>query len=264
MKSLQDWSVFSISRNISPYLAKEEDVIGFLRKYFSTGAAYGSVNSAKSAIALVLHNPWTNLMQRFMKSIFRERPPKPKYDKIWDIDPVLEKLASWPAAESLDLSRLTSKLVVLMAIGTTQRIQSLSLIKISNIVQFTTGFEIRIPDPIKTSRPGAAQPLILLRFEESLCVAGLLRAYLEKTKTLRGESVPELFITTKKPYKAASSATISRWIKSTLVLCGVEDSYTAYSTRHASSSAALKKGINLDRIKQAAGWSERSKTFQVL
>ena len=42
---------------------------------------------------------------------------------------------------------------------------------------------------------------------------------------------------------------------------GVEQQYTAHSTRHASTSKALSKGLDLNTIKKAAGWSKSSKIF---
>ena len=42
---------------------------------------------------------------------------------------------------------------------------------------------------------------------------------------------------------------------------GLEREYTAHSTRHASTSRALSKGLDLNVIKHAAGWLEDSKVF---
>ncbi|KYB24806.1 hypothetical protein TcasGA2_TC032277 [Tribolium castaneum] len=45
-------------------------------------------------------------------------------------------------------------------------------------------------------------------------------------------------------------------------MAGINTSiFSAHSTRHASSSAALRKGISLDVIHKTAGWSEKSQTF---
>lgn len=265
-KTLREWALFCITRKLNPYSAQEDAIIDFLNNSLSAGASYGTINSSRSAIALVLSYELSesSLLSRFMRAVYRKRPPKAKYDKIWDVDPVLDKLAPWPDAENLDLAQLTSKLCVLMALGTAQRMQTLSLIKLSNIKESKSGFEIQISDLIKSSRPGSSQPLLIFRFlsqDKNLCIASHLRLYLDKTRSLRKPGLDELFITTKKPHKAASSATISRWIRATLKSCGVDDGYTAYSTKHASSSAALKKGISLDIIKNAAGWSTRSRTF---
>ena len=67
-------------------------------------------------------------------------------------------------------------------------------------------------------------------------------------------------ITTVKPYKAASPATISRWVKSVLKAAGLEDTFKPHSTRAASTSKAHHLGVSLQTILDMAGWSN-AKTF---
>ena len=108
------------------------------------------------------------------------------------------------------------------------------------------------------------QPTLTLPFfneNPNICVCTSLKVYLNRTKDRRG-SINELFLTTTKPYKNASTQTICRWIKSTLKKSGLDTSkFSAHSTRHAATSAAARKGINLDTIRRTAGWTQKSKTF---
>ena len=39
--------------------------------------------------------------------------------------------------------------------------------------------------------------------------------------------------------------------------------FTGHSTRHVATSKALQEGLTIDAIRNAAGWSEKSKTFDV-
>lgn len=94
-----------------------------------------------------------------------------------------------------------------------------------------------------------------------MCVASTLVEYIERTGPLRGE-VEEIFITHKKPYHKATTQTLSRWIKIILEKSGVDTTrYSAYSTRHASTSAAFHKGLDIESIRKAAGWSPNSNMF---
>lgn len=165
--------------------------------------------------------------------------------------------------ESLSLKELTFKLVCLLALATAQRVQTLSLIKISNIVKTKTGIRIRITDQIKTSRVGAPQPCFTLPFfanRKTACVASILMSYIKRTKKIRGET-DHLLITFKKPFHRATSQSISRWIRQCLLAAGVNEQFTAHSTRHAATSSAEVRGVDLAIIKSTAGWSERSKVF---
>lgn len=58
------------------------------------------------------------------------------------------------------------------------------------------------------------------------------------------------------PHKTVNQQTISRWIRSGLELCRVRtDFFSSHSTRYASTSLIAKKGVSLEIIKRAAGWS---------
>lgn len=71
-----------------------------------------------------------------------------------------------------------------------------------------------------------------------------------------------LLLTIKKPHKSATTQTISRWIKKGLNAAGVDVSkFSAQSTRHASTSAALRLGVNINTIKESADWSVKTDTF---
>jgi len=85
----------------------------------------------------------------------------------------------------VSLQDLTDKAVVLLAVVTAHRKQTLSLTKISNIRR-NSGYEIEIPDRIKTTR--SCQPLLTLpifRKNLKLCVATTLERYLAITRNIR-------------------------------------------------------------------------------
>src|SRR5580765_7969554 len=98
---------------------------------------------------------------------------------------------------------------------------------------------IKVPDHLKTSAPDRFQPLLLFsRFNEraNLCIVSLLEHYLLRTVELLSKDSDLLFISFKSPHKPVGVQTISRWIRETLLDCGVDNSFTAHSTRHASTS----------------------------
>lgn len=85
---------------------------------------------------------------------------------------------------------------------------------------------------------------------------------MERTNNLRDAQATNLLITFKKPYKNASTQSIARWVKTVLGRCGINtDIFSAHSTRHAATSAAARRGITIDTIKNSAGWSRKSEVF---
>lgn len=265
--ALKLWWEFCILRDIDPLRGETYQILQFLTEKFENGAAYGTLNSARSAISLIVEENISDNadIKRFFKGIFRLKPKKPKYDKIWNTDKVLDKLAILHPLEKLTLTELTEKTVMLLALATAQRAQTLSLIKTQNITLDETGYEIRITDLIKTSKPGKKQPLLKIPFFRDTpewCVASTLKRYIEVTHNLRG-NITNLFISTKKPYVGVSAQTISRWLKTVLNKSGITD-FSGHSTRHATTSKAFKEGLDIDIIKNAAGWSEKSSFRSVL
>nr|CAH7764039.1 unnamed protein product [Callosobruchus chinensis] len=129
---------------------------------------------------------------------------------------------------------------------------------------FDHKIEINITDLIKTSGPKKCQPKIVLpyfRQRPNICVASTLKYYIDFTKTLRKNN-DQLLITTKKPHHPATPQTVSKWFKKGLTLGSVDTSvFKAHSTRHASTSAVFRGGLNIETIRRTAGWSDRSNVF---
>lgn len=202
-------------------------------------------------------------MKRFFKGIFKLRPARPKYVRTWNVDTVLDFMAKLFPLENLTFQQLSEKLIMLLALTTAHRVQTFSLIKLGNIYFTSNSVEISISELIKTSAPGRHQPLLVLPFfkeKPELCAANTLQFYITFTKTLR--ETQTLFLALKKPHRAVTSQTLSRWIKNTLQKSGIDVStFTAHSTRHASTSAAFSRGVNLDQIRQTAGWTKKSQIF---
>ncbi|KAJ8911445.1 hypothetical protein NQ315_008331 [Exocentrus adspersus] len=246
--ALKQWWQFCLTNKMCPFKFKVNDLLSFLSLKYNEGASYGSLNTMRAAISLISFNTNTckdQVVTRFFKGVFRKRPLRPKYKKTWDVSIVLNFIKTYFPLESLSLKKVTEKLLMLLAIITAHRAQTLTLINIDNIKIFPSKIEIMIPDTIKTSGP-----------------ASTLIHYLDRTKSLRN-NVKNLFISFKKPHKAVVTQTISRWIKSVLYKSGINTSqYTAHSVRHAATSKAFKKGISLDIIRATAGWTKSSSVFE--
>lgn len=253
-------------KHFNPYSASTSDVLCFLTQIFNEGAQYGTINSSRSALSLLLGSGTVknDSVTRFLKGVFKLRPTIPKYNVTWDTNIVLNYLAEMYPNDTLNLEQISKKLVTLVALITAHRVQTLSKIKVNNIVSYESGFNIKIPDLLKTSRAGAVQPLLSLPVftqRPQICPASTLKAYLDKTLNLRSDH-QVLFISFRKPHRPVTSQTLSRWVKSVLESSGIDTSlFTAHSTRHASSSKAFMSGVSLSVIRNTAGWTTNSRVF---
>lgn len=262
---LRLWWEFCTKESINPFKITVTNVLQFLTLHFKNGATHGTLNSYRSAIAQIAGPELGQdfRLKRFFRGVFGLRQPLPRYENTWDPGIVINYVRTLDN-NTISLELLTQKLASLIALATGQRIQTLSLIEINNIVVREDRIEIKVAQRIKTSGINKSQPFLVLPYfnsDTNVCVANTLLLYLKKTKGFRG-FCEYLFITYKKPFHKATSQTIGRWIKNILSKSGVDtNKFKAQSTRHAATSAAARKGVSFDTIRRAAGWSENSRTF---
>ena len=244
-------------------LYDELSVVAFLTFLYNNGLGYSSINTARCALSTILINYHgatvgsSALVKRFVKGIFELRPPIARYEYIWDVNIVLEYLKNFSPDEDLPLDMLTYKLVMLMALSSKQRVQTIQAITIENIKFFDNVVIIPIRSLIKTSNARKYKFALELKkySDPSICILHTLRVYLNKTSEIRG-SYKQLFVSFLKPFKPVSKDTISRWIKLVLFEAGIDTTiFKAHSTRSASCSAAKRDNVPLDLILQSAGWS---------
>lgn len=187
---LKKWWSFCLSNGIDVYCASIPTIIYFLTELYNSGSQYGTLNTCRAALNLLLGPTISkdDRLQRFFKGVFRLRPSLPKYNHTWDTNIVLEHLSEWYPNDTLSFFKLSMKTVTLLALTTAHRLQTLSYIKLNNIEQSAERLIIKIPDHIKTSRPGSKQPLLVLPFfleKINICPATTLLAYVDKSKLLR-------------------------------------------------------------------------------
>ncbi|CAG5109264.1 Protein of unknown function [Cotesia congregata] len=154
------WWLICNQQEIPRYLFNITHILNFLTQEFNRDASYGSINSYKSALSLLLGAEVRQdaRIKRFCKSIANIRPPKRKYNGTWDPDVVLKLLNQWPENGDLSLKRLSFKLVILLALTTGHRMQTFSLINVLDVQKQREAIVIKIPATIKTSGPRQAQP----------------------------------------------------------------------------------------------------------
>lgn len=241
------------------------DVANFLTQLYTSGASYNTINLARSAVSAYLSPGASDsignhpVVCRVVKGVFHNRPPLPKYQETWDVDTVLHLLNTWPPAESLSLQQLTYRTVMLVALLTGQRGQTIHNLTVDDVKLYESKCILVYSSLLKQSRPGLhVKPIEIECFSnKKLCIVHHLSLYIRKTRELRKDN--KLFISCIAPFKGVSRDTISRWIKTVLNLAGVDVSkYTSHSTRSASTTAMYSRGASMDCIMQAAGWTNTS------
>ncbi|KAJ8716478.1 hypothetical protein PYW07_003105 [Mythimna separata] len=178
--ALKKWWSFCNGENV--YELSIPKVLKFLTEMLTQGASYATLNTCRSALSLIIDASLGTDIQvkRFFKGVFKLKPCRPKYNDIWDPSVVLNHIQKWSPNSSLNLEKLTKKLVMLLALTTAQRIQTLSVIRLSNIEFTDTGVKIMITDFLKTTTPCKDQVVIKLPSLDTnpeICPVTALRDY---------------------------------------------------------------------------------------
>lgn len=135
-----------------------------LTSLYHDGLSFSTLNVARSAVSQLISRGESSsigenvLIKRFFKGVFRNRPPTPRYTQTWDIGQVLTYLKNLGPTDSLDLKTLTLKTVMLLALCSAQRCQTIHLLNTENIQATADSLTVTIPDLLKQSRPGVNNP----------------------------------------------------------------------------------------------------------
>lgn len=160
---------------------------------------------------------------------------------------------------------MTHKLVMLIALLSGQRRQTLHSLKVSEMHLNSDKCTFVLKTLLKTSKPGrhlSTVEFLAYQPDNRMCVVTYMFEYIKSTGGLRQPNKDQLLITYQKPHQPASADTISCWIKHVLGKAGVNTSvFRAHSTRAAATSGAKAGQISLETIMKSAGWSSEN-TFQ--
>ena len=257
------WVRWRSQRGSCPISASVAEVLAFLASLVIQGnLEYSNIALYRSAISQA-HDPVGStqlgslpVVARFMKGVFKIKPPKPRYCSTWNVKTTLSFLESLEPLEELTLKQLCYKTILLLALTSAARAHELSALDLTYSLRKEGSWEFSLPTQVKNSRPGhPAQKFLFLAFPENpkICVIRCVTAYVERTKGLRKST--QLLVSFISPHKAISSQSVSRWLSRALRMAGIELTYTGHSTRGASTSAASAAGLSADLILEAADWA---------
>ncbi len=257
------WISFSREKQADTIQPPIGIAVDFLADLYGKGLTYSAINTARSALSTFLvtdHGSFGEIpiVKRFMKGIYQSRPTLPRYVHTWDPAIVLNYLKKLSPVRKLSLKDLTLKLVMLTALTTAQRLQTMQLLDISKMIKGKNAFKFEVTELVKQSKPGRKPLVVELPAyppDRRLCVQTVLAAYLERTNDIR-DSETRLFVSHTKPHHKVTRDTLARWIKTVMCQSGIDTSvFGAHSTRSASTSVAARAGFPTDDILKAAGWS---------
>ena len=224
----------------------------------------------------------TSLLANFQRDVSRGKAPAPE----WDLALVLQVLTKPPfePLKEIDLKHLTWKTVFLLTLASGQRRSEIHAL-VRRTLQRQAGWNsvtiypdpafiaktqlagrmgdvvqgVTIPALSQYTGPGMAQDL-------KLCPVRALKEYIRRTDPIRGDR-KLLFLSYQKGRKEeVARATISRWLKSTILACyeGADEDdrrvhqVKAHQVRAMATSWAFHRNASMEKILLAGSWKSHT------
>ena len=289
------WTIFTkwcLSNQVDFRAPPLKAIADFLLHLFQEKKLQPStIDGYRSAIADKLGNSTINVgkdenLSRLLDSFHRDRPKGRRGIPSWNLSLVLHQLTKAPfdSLKEASLKHLTFKTVFLLALGSGKRRSEIHAWLHKNIRHQLDWSKVFLyPSPSFLSKnqlakegPDSVAPVVIpalapsldrsLKGDRSLCPVRALRYYLDRTADLR-QNKELVFVSFKKGFdKDISPATISSWIKQTVVLCyelSDQEALTlhqvkAHDVRAFAASKAFQSGISLDQILSACHWKSHN------
>ena len=262
------WTKFSswcTQKQANPFHCSLDTILNYLAHLFSQKYEYRTINNHRSAISAFHENiegyqvgmhPKVVVL---LKGVSNQRPPKPRYTAVWDVEQVLLQLKKMSPYEKLNAKDSTLKLTMLLALTATTRSSELKTLDIRFMTQTNEEYKFQIGETVKHSKQGKIPPPIqFFPFlqDKDLCPYTALQHYLELTKTWRSSNNhSQLLLCHINPHGPAATPTIARWIKETLHMSGIDTNiFQAHSVRGAASSKGKTLGAPIKEILKMGNW----------
>ena len=250
-----------------------------------------TIDGYRSAIADKLGDTTVNIskdhnLTRLLESFHRDGPKGRRGIPSWNLSLVLHQLTKAPfePLREASLKHLTFKTVFLLALGSGKRRSEIHAWQHKNIRHQSDWSKVSLfPSPSFLSKnqlakegPESVAPVVIpalaptldrsLKSDRSLCPVRALRYYLDRTSDIRQDK-QLVFVSFKKGFdKDISPATISKWIKQTVILCyELSDHHThtlhqvkAHDVRAFAASKAFQSGVSLEQILSACHWKSHN------
>ena len=250
-----------------------------------------SIDGYRSAIANKLGNSTINVskdenLTRLLDSFHRDRPKGRRGIPSWNLSLLLHQLTKAPfePLKEASLKHLSFKTVFLRALGSGKSSSEIHAWLHKNIRHQSDWSKVSLyPSPSFLSKnqlakegPDSVAPVVIpalaptldksLKGDRSLCPVRALHYYLDRASDLR-QNKELVFVSFKKGFdKDISPATMSSWIKQTVILCyelSDQEALTlhqvkAHDVRTFAASKAFQSGVSLEQILSACHWKSHN------
>ena len=181
---IRKWCEFSPQKKADPLHPSVNDMLKLLHTFRVNELSCSTINTARSALSRYLkgdefHYTVANhpFVGRYLKGVFNCCKPAPRCQETWDVKPAPEHAELLYPLDKPSLKELTLKLVILLALTSGQRCQTLSFLRIDAMKKTSDYYLFYIQDHV--NQDNLSSFFIRKYPKEPLCVNFTLEHYLE-------------------------------------------------------------------------------------
>ena len=268
---LEKWTKFCVEQKIHPGKPTKFQVMEFCTHLYHQKLSYSSINLARSALSAYVHKIDGMTVGahpdvcRHLKGVAVSRPGGGRYTHAWDADVVLVLMKSWYPLDKLTYQQLAYKTLMLLALTTAQRLQTLHAFSLDSITWSSDEVVLGVDKLLKHTREGQSLDVFhVFKYEDKrLCPFRTLRVYLDRTAHMRvtkdNKKLNKLWLSVAgadHSKKEVTQQTLAHWLKNTMKQAGINSNvFKAHSTRAAATSKAYWAELPTDYILKQARWT---------
>ena len=213
------WASWCCEQEVDPFTSNIIEILNFLAFLYEKGYEYSSINFHSSAIsAYHVHIDNNPIGQHprvctLMTGIFNNRPPKPRYTFVWDIETVLNYQSKLPDNLNLPIRVLSHKLALLLSLTAASRVSEICCLNTECRVEFEDKYVFKFHKLTKSWRKG--RPPLSVEFcayqqNPKFCAVQAIKSCLQVTQTWRNKNgQKQLLLSTLVPHQEVKKSTVA-------------------------------------------------------
>ena len=194
--------------------------------------------------------------------IFNNRPRKPRYTSVCDIETILNYLSKLPDKLSLLLRASSHKLALLLSLKATSRFSKICYLNNGYMIEFEDKYVFtfyKLTKSWRTSRPPLSVECCAYHQNTKLRIVQAIKSYLLLTRPRRNKNGQKQLLSALAPHQDVKRSTVDGWVKAILGSAGIHRNlFTAHSARASYTSKPKVKGLSLENILKRGNWFNNS------
>jgi len=265
----KNWFRYAVAHNVCPWEVRGVTAVQFVAHIATTKRSGSVIKVLRAMFSLVDSFLSTEKVLKYVQmAVFRRRPLRPRYERVWDVQNLLEFLISLGPIKTASLSTTRLRLICLLYLDGFCRAANIEGIHFGTVVVRGDGVDKTLsyrfcrpkswrPD----GRPDYEPPRVIHAHASGNFAASTphnAERYLQLTKNCHRSLSAGLILDVRCKFSIGRQR-IAKIMLSAMTAAGIDTGvFKAHSTRAAASTKAFFMGVPIRSILTRGGWSSEA------